>query len=109
MIGLTGITIADPDIELVKSQGSSIERAKTDPAYATIAAFEQRAMTEQEPSTGFFYWDNEPEIASFAKVKTTGWRVIISAPYNEFMGTVKFLKTAIYSLSIIILIIALIT
>ena len=107
IIGLTGITIADTDIEIVKSQGSSIERAKTDPAYSTIASFEQRAMTEKEPSTGFFYWENEPEIASFAKIKTTGWTVIISAPYNEFMGTVSTLRRSLYTLGVIILVVAL--
>ena len=107
IIGLTGITIADTDIEIVNSQGSSIERAKTDPAYSTIASFEQRAMTEKEPSTGFFYWENEPEIASFAKIKTTGWTVIISAPYNEFMGTVSTLRRSLYTLGVIILVVAL--
>jgi len=108
IIGLTGITIADADIEIVKSQGSSTENAKTNPAYSTIAAFEQRALTEKEPAAGFFYWENEPEIASFAKIKTTQWSVIISAPYNEFMGTVSALRRSLYTIGIIILITSLV-
>jgi len=64
-------------------------------------------MTEKEPSTGFFYWENEPEIASFAKIKTTGWTVIISAPYNEFMGTVSTLRRSLYITGLIVLLTAL--
>ena len=92
IIGLTGITIADPDPEVVKAQENSTEKAQTDASYSSIAAFEKRAMTETEPDTGYFYWYKRLDIAAFAPIKSTGWPVIISAPSVEFMGTVNQLR-----------------
>ncbi|UTY27258.1 methyl-accepting chemotaxis protein [Treponema denticola] len=92
IIDLTGITIADPDPEVVKAQENSAEKAQTDASYSSIAAFEKRAMTEVEPDTGYFYWYKRLDIAAFAPIKSTGWPVIISAPSVEFMGTVDELR-----------------
>ena len=105
IIGKTGITIADPDIEVVKNQESSVERAKTDESYVSIAALEKRALAETEPSTGYFYWGRRLDIASFAQMKT-GWSVITSAPANEFMETVNTLRTSMLIIGSIILVIA---
>ena len=108
IIGKTGITIADPDSEVVKSQENSTEKAKSDSSYTSIAAFEKRAMTETKPGTGYFYWYKRLDIAAFAQIKTTGWPVIISAPANEFMGTIQALRFSMYIIGIIILAIALV-
>ncbi|UTY23078.1 methyl-accepting chemotaxis protein [Treponema denticola] len=108
IIGLTGITIADPDPEVVKTQENSTEKAQTDASYSSIAAFEKRAMTEVEPDTGYFYWYKRLDIAAFAPIKSTGWLVIISAPSVEFMGTVNSLRTTMIIIGVIILAISLI-
>ena len=108
IIGKTGITIADPDSEVVKNQENSTEKAKSDSSYTSIAAFEKRAMTETKPGTGYFYWYKRLDIAAFAPIKTTGWPVIISAPANEFMGTIQALRFSMYIIGIIILAIALV-
>ena len=108
IIGKTGITIADPDSEVVKSQENSTEKAKSDSSYTSIAAFEKRAMTETKPGTGYFYWYKRLDIAAFAPIKTTGWPVIISAPANEFMGTIQALRFSMYIIGLIILGIALV-
>jgi len=108
IIGKTGITIADPDSEVVKSQENSTEKAKSDSSYTSIAAFEKRAMTETKPGTGYFYWYKRLDIAAFAPIKTTGWPVIISAPANEFMGTIQTLRFSMYIIGLIILGIALV-
>ncbi|MGP1455681.1 MAG: methyl-accepting chemotaxis protein, partial [Treponema sp.] len=94
VIGLTGITIADSDMEAVISQENSAEKAQQDSSYLSIATFETRAMTEVEAATGYFQWGTEIDIAAFAKIKTTGWVVIISAPAHEFMDTVNNLQTS---------------
>ena len=108
IIGKTGITIADPDSEVVKSQENSTEKAKSDSSYTSIAAFEKRAMTETKPGTGYFYWYKRLDIAAFAPIKTTGWPVIISAPANEFMGTIHTLRISMYIIGAIILVVALV-
>ncbi len=107
IIGKTGITIADPDSEVVKNQENSTEQAKSDPSYESIAAFEKRAMTESKPGTGYFYWYKRLDIAAFAPIKTTGWPVIISAPAKEFMGTVQALRISMLVIGAIIFIVAL--
>ncbi len=108
IIDKTGTTIADPDSEVVKNQENSAEKAKSDSSYTSIAAFEKRAMTETKPGTGYFYWYKRLDIAAFAPMKTTGWPVIISAPANEFMGTIQALRFSMYIIGIIILAIALV-
>ena len=47
-------------------------------------------------------------IASYARMKTTGWTVIINAPVNEFMGTVNTLRISMLGIGAVILLIALV-
>ena len=108
IIGKTGITIADPDSEVVKNQENSTEKAKSDSSYTSIAAFEKRAMTETKPGTGYFYWYKRLDVAAFAPMKTTGWPVIISAPANEFMGTVHALRISMFTIGVVILLVSLV-
>jgi len=103
IIDLNGVTIADPDPEVVKNQENSTEKAKTDASYSSIAAFEKRAMTETKPGTGYFYWYKRLDIAAFARIKSCNWSVIISAPSDEFMGTVNELRLEMILIGFIIL------
>ena len=108
IIDLNGVTIADPDPEVVKNQENSTEEAKTDNSYSSIAAFEKRAIMETEPGTGYFYWGKRLDIAAFARIKSSSWPVIISAPSDEFMGTVNTLRASMIIIGVIILLTALI-
>ena len=103
IIDLNGVTIADPDPEVVKNQENSTEKAKTDASYSSIAAFEKRAMTETKPGTGYFYWYKRLDIAAFARIKSCNWSVIIFAPSDEFMGTVNELRLEMILIGFIIL------
>ena len=106
IIGQTGTTIAAIDSDLVKNQNNNIEKSKTDASFSTIAAFEKQALSASAPMTGYFYKDKEHEIAAFAKIKETGWTVIIQAPYEEFLGTVDTLRLSMIGIGLIILLIA---
>ena len=103
VIDANGITIADPDVEVVRNGESSIEKVKTDPSYESIAAFEKRAIIEKNAGIGYFYWDDSLNIAAFAKMDVTGWAVIISVPPEEFLSTVAFLKKSIIILGLLVL------
>ncbi len=92
IVGKNGTTIADPDPEVVKRQENSIEVAKTDASYETIAQFEQRALSEKEPAVDYFYWDGMRNIASFAQIPSTGWAVIISTDANEFLDSINHMR-----------------
>ena len=107
IINDAGITIADPDEEVVRSQESSIEKAKTDASYKGIAELERKAMSESTTGLGYFDWDNHSEIAAFAKIKQTGWTIIVSAPSIEFLDTINTLQYTMFILGILVLIVAL--
>ena len=54
---------------------------------------------------GFYDYNGEHKIASFAKVETTGWTVVISAPVDEFMGAVDKLKYRMWITAFIFIVI----
>ena len=103
-----GITIADPDIEVVKVRESSIEKAKTDASYKSIAEFEKRAMNEKTASSGYFYWYGRLDIGAFAKIACNDWNVIISAPSTEFLKTIQTLQFSMVAINAIILLISIV-
>ena len=107
VIDANGITIADPDIEVVKRGENSIERAKTDPSYVSIAEFEKLVIAEKNAGIGYFYWDKILNMASFAKMDITGWSIIVSAPESEFLSVVGVLKKSILALGFLVLIVSL--
>lgn len=90
ILGLTGTTIAYKDMKSDAEddhiQYNTAEEAKTDPSLASVAAFERRALAETTSSVIIYEFQGVPEIGCFAKIKSTGWTVIIQAPVNEFMG-----------------------
>lgn len=90
--GLTGTTIAFKDFELVKNQFNAIEAAKTDQKYQSFSLFLKEAIDSPEIKTGFYKIDKEKYIASFAKVQSTGWNVMVSAPIHEFMASITKAK-----------------
>ena len=108
MMGNTGVIIADKDTELVKSQANIIEQAKTNSALTSTSVFLEYVLDTDETEIGYYTYKNISYIASFATMKTTDWSVIIRAPVDEFMGTVKSLRITMIGIGVIILLIALI-
>ena len=104
----SGSTVADKDAALVKNRENTIEEAKKDSSLASCAAFEKMAVEIDKPSIGFYEYKGEKVIASYTKMKSTDWTIIIDAPVHEFMGTVDALRISIIIINAIIFIIALI-
>ena len=107
ILGLQGTTIAHKNIEFVKKQENIFETVKSNPAFKSLAAFCNNAITSKESAIGFYELFGEKTISSFAKMKTTDWTVIISAPQEEFMGTVNELRLEMILIGIGILLSAL--
>ena len=105
ILGLTGTTIADRDEELVNNRINFGEEAKKDAAFTSLADFEKIAVEIDEPSVSFYEYKGVRKIASHAKIKTTGWTIVINAPANEFMGTVNNLRTSMIGIGVIIFLI----
>ena len=107
VIDQLGYTIADKDRTLVESRSNASEEAKTNGIQTSLAAFEKMAMETGELSVGCYEYSGIKKIASYAKIKSTGWTVIIAAPIEEFMGTVDDLRNQMFIIGLIILISAL--
>ena len=107
ILGLTGTTIADKDSELVKNRINFGEEAKKNASFRSLAAFEKLVVGIDEPSIGYYEYKGIYKIASYATIKNTNWKVVINAPYKEFMGTVTALRTSLLGIGIVIVLVAL--
>ncbi|MGP1440361.1 MAG: methyl-accepting chemotaxis protein, partial [Treponema sp.] len=108
VIDKDGLMIAHKDFSLVENKRNFIEEGKRDAKYASIGKFLQNALQSSKSEVGYYDYDGRSFIASFAKIESSGRAVVIQAPVDEFMGTVKLLESSIYGVSGIILLIALI-
>ena len=104
----SGSTVADPDINLVKNRSNTAEDAKNDSSLVSCAAFEKMAVESDKSSIGFYEYNGVSKIASYATMKTSDWTVIISAPKEEFMGTVSELRLQMILIGLGILIVTLV-
>ena len=108
ILGLTGTTIASKDFDRVKAMENVGKMASTDSSLASLAAFENTALGIDESSIGFYEYKGIHKIASHAAMKTTDWAVVITAPEEEFMGTVNSLRFSMRVIGVIIFLVALI-
>ncbi|MEL3905472.1 MAG: methyl-accepting chemotaxis protein [Treponema sp.] len=107
ILGLNGTTIAHPYTEIVEKQYNALEIVKTDSTFKSTAAFQKTAIESARSAIGRYTFKGTDNIASFAKMKTTGWTVIIRAPVDEFMGTVTTLRISLYIIGTTLLLISL--
>ncbi|WP_147634008.1 methyl-accepting chemotaxis protein [Treponema pectinovorum] len=108
IISKNGVIVADKNMALVRNQVNIMEISKTDESFKSLADFMQLAIEGGENGIGFYRYDNFDKIAAFAKIKSTGWTIIISAPLHEFMDSIKYLQISMYSIGAIILLVTLI-
>ena len=106
ILGLTGNIIAHKDFPLVEAQINNQEKVKNDETVKDLAAFEKMAIETEKSSVGFYSYQGIRKIASYAKMNSTGWTVIINAPVGESMGTVNTLRISMLIIGAIILVIA---
>ena len=106
VLGETGTTIASRDVSAVEKMFNAVEEAKQDPAMKSLADFEKMAVEVDKSSVGTYIYKGIKKISSYATMKTTDWTVIISAPLEEFMGTVRVLRISMLIIGGIILAIA---
>ena len=92
IIGPTGATIADQDIDAVTSMLNPSEAGQNNAELDSCGRFERRAIAASEPGIGYYEYEGIPKIAAFTKMKSAVWTAIVCAPVDEFMGTVKSLR-----------------
>ena len=109
IINSEGTVIGHKDASIVDNFGNSQQRAQKDAQFNSLATFEKQALQNSEAAIGTYTYNGISNIAAHAMIKTTGWTVIIKAPYNEFMGAVDTLRTSMIGISAVILLIVFIT
>ena len=108
ILGADGAVIAHKIIDSALNQENTLEKAKTDSTYTSIASFNQQAIQAHSPAIGYYEYNRERVIASFAKIATAGWTVVVYAPEHEFLGTLQLLKRTNYLFILILLLISII-
>ena len=108
ILGPTGTTVADEDIQLTGNLVNTSKEAETNPELVSCGEFEKQAVAASEPAIGFYEYKGVYKIAAFAKMRSAHWTVIVCAPSEEFMGTVNVLRRLLYIIGIVILLSALV-
>ncbi len=103
IINSDGTVIAHKDTSIVDNFGNSQQRAQKDPQFNSLATFEKKALQNSATAIGSYTYNGILNIAAHAPIKTTGWTVIVKAPYHEFMGAVDTLRWSLYAIGIAIL------
>ena len=107
ILGTTGNAVAHKNFDFVVNMFNGMETGKKDKTFESVANLHSTAIHSSEPSVVFYTYKTTISIASYSKMKTTGWTVILSAPVNEFMGTVTALRASLFGIGVVIVLIAL--
>ena len=102
-----GVTVAHKDANLVRNMLCSMEEAKKNEALVQLASFQQIAIGEITRKIYFFSYKAKYSVATFSKMSTTGWSVIVSAPVDEFLDTLYTLEYTMIIIGLAVLLIAL--
>ena len=108
ILGLTGTIIAAKDFTRVEQMENVLKMAESNASLKSLADFEKMAIEINEPSIGFYTYNGINKVASYAKIKSTDWTVVINAPKEEFLGAVDALRLQMILIGTIILIVSLI-
>ena len=108
ILGLTGTIIAAKDFTRVEQMENVLKMAESNASLKSLADFEKMAIEINEPSIGFYTYNGINKVASYAKIKSTDWTVVINAPKEEFLGAVAELRLQMILIGTIILIVSLI-
>ena len=95
IIGPTGATIADQDINAVTSMLNPSEEGLTNAELDSCGRFERHAVASSEPGIGYYEFEGVSKIAAYTKLKSAAWTAIVCAPVHEFMETVNTLRTSL--------------
>ena len=103
ILGATGNAVAHKNFDFVVNKFNGMETGKKDKTFESVAKLHATAIYSTEPSVVLYSYKTTVSIASYAKMKSSGWTIIISAPVSEFMGTVDELRLEMLSIGMAIL------
>ncbi len=92
ILGKTGTNIGHKVPDRVLSKINFIEKAKSEKEYQTVADFESEVINAKKSRVGGYTYKGVNKIATFTKIKSTGWSVVITAPRSEFLDSIKHMR-----------------
>ncbi|MCB8817154.1 methyl-accepting chemotaxis protein [Desulfosporosinus shakirovi] len=103
MISSTGLTIAHPNEEQVKSMVNTMEAAKEDPALASLAEIEKK-MTTGQNGCGSYVYNGVRELVGYASVPGTTWSIGVVQPEEEALAALKSLRNGSILITLVFII-----
>jgi len=100
MISNTGLTIAHPDEEQVKSMVNTIEAAKEDLALVSLAEIEKKMTDGQSGFSGYEY-NGVKKLVGYAPVPGTTWSIGVVQPEEEALAALKSLRNGSILITIV--------
>lgn len=94
IIDASGNTIAHENFELVETSSNTIEEAKMDSKLKSLAKLEQN-MIEQKDGFGSYTYNGVTKYMAYAPIGMNGWSIAVTAPVNDFIGSVILSMVAI--------------
>ncbi len=95
ILGARGNAVAHKDFSMVQKKLNLVEEAKSKKSMASLGSFLEHALTSSKSEIGYYEFKGLKNIASYAKIKSTNWTVIIKAPVEEFSGTIQTLRNTL--------------
>ncbi len=108
IINNKGVAIAHPNYKVVENQKNMIEESKLKNELTSLSNFLQKALKSKKSEVSFYDYEARKYIASFAKIPTTGWSLIVKAPIEEFTGVIDAMRAKMIFIGIVTLFIMLI-
>lgn len=105
MINNSGVVVAHPDKEKVKTQFNPIELAKQDASLKSAAALFEKILAEK---SGVYSYEFQGKnlYAAYTPVEGSNWIFVITANRDEVLAAVSSLRNAIMMIMLIVLLIS---
>lgn len=105
IVGSSGVTLAHKKVEVVDSMLNVL--TSNDAQYSSLAVLLREGLSSKDRKVGYYDYKGESSIAAFGHMASTGFTVVIRAPYHEFMGTIQKLRLSMYGIGGLVLLTAL--
>ena len=107
MISSTGLTIAHPDEEQVKSMVNTMEAAKKDLALASLAEIEMK-MASGQNGWGSYEYNGVKNLVGYAPVQGTIWSIGVVRPEEEALAALKSLRNGSVLINIVFILLSMV-
>ena len=104
MVNKSGAVIAHSNKDLVMNAKNYVEEAKKNTSLQPLADVIKQ-MTQGKTGTGQYVYGGVKKYGGFAPVEGTGWSIGVSSDRNDALSGLNSLKTSIFILSFIFLVI----